>query len=174
MGKQQKYSRVASNDEDEPLPVRQSGQSAIGVLWQTAANDLPIAKQFRPKKGGDELWVEMAAKMPSCRTGDARVFATHCVLEWARWIALLMVPAAKVALIGGVVGLLLVLNCSSAAPNSQSLRCANPHAIVVGVASLGFGTAALAAVVRVLCAERAARARADEAGQDRPRPMATP
>ena len=64
MGKQ-KYSRVASNDEDEPLPVRQSGQSAIGVLWQTAATDPPIAKQFRPKKRGDELWVEMAAKMPS-------------------------------------------------------------------------------------------------------------
>ena len=95
MGKQQKYSRVASNDEDEPLPVRQSGQSAIGVLWHTAATDLPVAKQFRPKKRGDELWVEMAAKMPSCRTGDARVFATHCVLEWARWIALLMVPRRK-------------------------------------------------------------------------------
>ena len=171
MGKQ-KYSRVASNDEDEPLPVRQSGQSAIGVLWQTAATDPPIAKQFRPKKRGDELWVEMAATMPSCRTGDARVFAPHCVLEWARWIALLMVPAAKVALIGGAVGLLLVLNCSSAAPNSQSLRCADPHAVVVGVASLGFGTAALAAVVRVLCAERAARV--DEAVQDRPRPMASP
>ena len=29
-------------------------------------------------------------------------------------------------------------------------------------------------LVRVLCAERAARAQADEAGQDRPRPMATP
>ena len=36
----------------------------------------------------------MAATMPSCRTGDARVFAPHCVLEWARWIALLLVPAA--------------------------------------------------------------------------------
>ena len=148
MGKT-KYSKLATHDEQEPLPVRESGRTVIGEVFRVASTDPPVAKAFRAPR--HTLWTDTQQLLeqgpPSSRIDPETRPWFLCVAEWALWLGRVMLPLLWIFMMLVLSGLLLTLDCNK--PDSSRWRNCREGFVrsfaVVGTAA----TAAVAASVFV-------------------------
>ena len=144
-----KYSKLATNEEEEPLPVRESGRTTVGHVLHTASTDPPVARAFRAPRR--TVWTDLQEQLerspPSCAIdAETRPWPT-CVIEWARWLAVLAVPLAKVFVFLCLCGLLLTLDCGERDADKW-INCR--EGFVLTAAGAGSGMVAVIAACQVV------------------------
>lgn len=114
MGKT-KYSKLSTNEEQEPLPVRESGRTVVEEVLRVASTDPPVAKAFRAPQ--QTVWTDAQKQFqqgpPSLHFGtEARPWFV-CVTECALWLGQLARPLLWIFVMFVLSGLLLTLDCGN-------------------------------------------------------------
>ena len=146
MGKA-KYSKLATHDEQEPLPVRASGRTVVQEVLRVATTDPPVAKAFRlPQRTVWTTAQELLTQGPPSSHIDAQTRPWfRCVGEWAMWLGQVGLPLLWAFGMFIVSGLLLTLDCSDAS-SRRWLNCQEGFVVNFAV----WGTLVVAAIVAAI------------------------
>eukprot|EP01043_Picozoa_sp_COSAG02_P005635 COSAG02_NODE_154_length_33067_cov_38.282092_4_plen_210_part_00 len=119
-----KYSKLATHDEQEPLPVRASGRTVVEEVLRVASTDPPVAKAFRAPRR--TVWTTAQERLsqgpPSWRIDVQTRPWFLCVAEWAIWLGQVALPLLWAFALFILSGLLITLDCSNVGSRG-SLNC---------------------------------------------------